>query len=310
MNVSPDYRIVVNLELKLRQSAGDEFQDFFSKVMQKKHGDDFVRVRPFGQKGDKGCDGYLQSCGAVYQCYGALNGDKGKVDYLIGKMADDFAAAKTKLGAFMKGWYMVQNLVDGLPIDAVQAMDELKKANPALEFGFVGLETFSRIIANLPDHQIEELLGPTATNEDAQDLQVPALRDLIKGIVEAASAKSSPTVAPIQAVPVDKLDANGLPVHWRQLVASGWQNAHLVGAYFDRHPDPMTGETVAFMFKGRYEYLKAQNLPSASIMDSLYIFITGVGTVAPVRQVAAQALLAYLFESCDIFENVSVGAAG
>jgi hypothetical protein len=310
MNVSPDYRIVVNLELKLRQSAGDEFQDFFSKVMQKKHGDDFVRVRPFGQKGDKGCDGHLQSSGAVYQCYGALNGDKGKVDYLIGKMADDFATAKAKLGALMKGWYMVHNLVDGLPIDAVQAMDELKKANPTLEFGFVGLESFSQTIAKLPDSQIEELLGPTATNKDGQELQVPALRDLIKGIVEGTSGKSSPTIASIQPVPADKLDANDLPLHWRQLVANGWQNAHLVGDYFDRHPDPMTGETVASMFKERYQYLKAQNLPPASIMDSLYVFITGAGTVAPVRQVAAQALLAYLFESCDIFENVSAGAAG
>ena len=38
-------------------------------------------------------------------------------------------------------------------------------------------------------------------------------------------------------------------------------------------------------------------------MSSLYEDVTGIGIVLPARQVAAQALLAYLFESCDIFET-------
>jgi hypothetical protein len=58
--------------------------------MEKLHGDDFIRVRPFGQKGDKGCDGYLLSSGQIFQCYGAVNGDKSKVGYLISKMEEDF----------------------------------------------------------------------------------------------------------------------------------------------------------------------------------------------------------------------------
>jgi hypothetical protein len=53
----------------------------------------------------------------------------------------------------------------------------------------------------------------------------------------------------------------------------------------------------------RYQYLRAQNLPPSAIMSSLYEMVTGVGSVTPARQVAAQALLAFLFESCDIFED-------
>jgi hypothetical protein len=60
----------ISLRLKLRQSSGDAFQDFFSEVMEKLHGSNFIRVRPFGQKGDKGCDGYLQPSGQLFQCYG------------------------------------------------------------------------------------------------------------------------------------------------------------------------------------------------------------------------------------------------
>lgn len=64
----------IALELKLRKSNSDAFQDFFSTVMGLLHGDDFVRVRPYGVLGDKGCDGYLQSNGQLFQCYGALAG--------------------------------------------------------------------------------------------------------------------------------------------------------------------------------------------------------------------------------------------
>jgi hypothetical protein len=67
----------------------------------------------------EGCDGYLQSLGHVYQCYGALNGDSDKVAYLIGKMTDDFAKPLAGVPAIMKEWHMVHNLVDGLPIEAV-----------------------------------------------------------------------------------------------------------------------------------------------------------------------------------------------
>jgi hypothetical protein len=118
----------IALELKLRKSSGDAFQDFFSSMMATAHGSDFVRVRAFGALGDKGCDGYLQSSGQVFACYGALNSDGGKVSYLITKMGDDFTKAVKAIAAIMKEWHMVHNLVDGLPTDAILKLQELRKA--------------------------------------------------------------------------------------------------------------------------------------------------------------------------------------
>ncbi len=305
MNSTQEHWWKLSLRLKLRESSGDAFQDFFSDVMQKVHGDDFVRVRPFGQKGDKGCDGYLQSTGQVYQCYGALNGDKGKVAYLISKMEEDFAKAKNGIGAIMKEWYMVHNLIDGLPVEAVETLEKLRDENRETKFGFIGLEGFEQRVGRLEKSQIEEILGPVATNHDSQNLQVAELRDLISGVIEATE-KSNPELTNIDPVPADKLDANDLPEYWKTLISSGWQNAYIVADYIDNHHDPLIGETIAEMFNVRYKYLKAQDLTPASIMDGLYVFVTGIGSVAPARQVAAMALLAHLFESCDIFENVSV----
>lgn len=308
MDLTQEYWWKISLELKLRKISGDAFQDFFSNVMQKCHGDDFVRVRPFGRKGDKGCDGYLQSSGQVFQCYGAINGDGGKVNYLIGKMKADFEKAKEKIPSIMKEWHMVHNLIDGLPIEAVEVLDSLKTENPDIKFGFIGLEGFEERINSLANTQVESLLGPTATNHDSRNLQIEELRILVSVVAQAAESMTA-TGLPIDPVPADKLDANDLPWHWRSLIAGGWQNAHLVASYLDRHPEPLVGERIARLFNEKYQYLKVQHLCPGSIMTGLYEMVTGSGTVSPQRQVAAQALLAHLFESCDIFENVTAETA-
>jgi hypothetical protein len=140
----------IALELKLRKCSGDAFQEFFSVVMAKVHGEDFVRVRPYGQLGDKGCDGYLGSSGRVFACYGALNADGGKVAYLISKMDSDFSKAAAALSTILNEWHMVHNLVDGLPVEAVLKLEELKKANSSKKFGFIGLEGFRERVFGLP----------------------------------------------------------------------------------------------------------------------------------------------------------------
>jgi ABC-3C protein len=292
----------IALELKLRKCSGESFQDFFSDVMGKLHGSDFVRVRAFGRRGDKGCDGYLQNSGQVFACYGALNGALSRVSYLVAKMGEDFSKASIAIPSIMKEWHMVHNLVDGLPIEAVEKLKALREADKKRKFGFIGLEGFEERVFALDPDKIQELLGIAANSWDAQNLQPAELRDLITGIAAAADAVQADVTA-IRPVPPEKLAFNNLPGHWRWLIAGGWQNAYLVSGYIGQHIDPMIGERVADVFRARYRYLKDQHLAPGAIMSGLYEMVAGVGAVSPQRQVAIQALLAFLFESCDIFEG-------
>jgi hypothetical protein len=177
----------VALELKLRKCNGDAFQEFFSNLMGYVHGNDFVRVRPFGVLGDKGCDGYLATSGQVFQCYGALNGAEGKVSYLIKKMGADFSKALKAIPSIMKEWHMVHNLVDGLPIEAVEKLEALGTSNPSRKFGFIGLDGFRERVFSLTHSQIEQLLGIVATNQDAQNLQLSELSALVGVAIRAAA---------------------------------------------------------------------------------------------------------------------------
>ena len=228
--------------------------------------------------------------------------DVGQLRTLVDKMGDDFAKALIGVPEIMKSWHMVHNLVEGLPVEAILKLDALKKANVALGFGFFGKDGFEQLIFSLDSITIEELLGVAATSQDAQNLQAAELRNLIRNIAIAADAVTF-DVAAIKPVPSDKLDFNQLPGHWRSLIASGWQNTHLVSQYLVGHHDSLLGERIAKAIRIRYQYLKAQSLSPGDIMASLYEFVTGMGSVTPARQVASQALLAFLFESCDIFED-------
>ena len=280
--VTEEYWLKISLRLKLRQSSGDQFQDFFSLIMERLHGEDFVRTRSFGRLGDKGADGYLRSSGTVFQCYGAINGDKSRVSYLIEKMKTDFCTARKRLGDIMKEWKMVHNLVDGLPIEAVETLHQMAKANPEIEFGFIGLERFENYVDALAIQDKIELLGPVATNQDSQNLQVEELKVLIDNLVRATE-NFNHLPEEIRPVPEDKLQANKLPFHWYCLISGGWKNAHIVDSYFNTHYDPLRGQLIARMLQNRYKYLNSQELSPGSIMDHLYEFITGIGTVHPAR---------------------------
>ncbi len=266
------------------------------------HGDDFVRVRPFGALGDKGCDGYIMSSGQLYQCYGALGGEPKQVATLTEKMIADYGKAATNLGAIMQEWHMVHNLVDGLPVEAVQTLKGLETANKGKKFGFIGLEGFEERIFKLTPLQITNLLGPAASDYETKNLDIKTLRKLVHDLAIAADAVAFDTVD-LRPVPPDKLDYNNLPNHWKSLITGGWQNAHIVASYFERHSDPLTGDKVAKLFRDRYDYFKLQNLQPGEIMAALFEVVMGKGNVLPQQQVASQALLAFLFENCDIFER-------
>lgn len=305
ISVEQRYWWRIALELRLRQNHGDAFQDFFSIVMGQLHGDDFVRVRPFGALGDKGCDGYLKSSGQLFQCYGALNGESSQVAKMTQKMSVDFGKALTKLTAIMREWHMVHNLIEGIPIEAILALKALEDANPKIKFGFIGLEGLVERVFKLTHQQISGLLGPAATQTDLKNLDVATLRKLVNDLAEAADATPLSTVD-LRPVPADKLAYNQLPNHWKMLISGGWSNASIVASYFERHPDPLAGDKVAALFKDKYRYFKAQQLAPGDIMAALLELVTGIGSVLPQQQVAAQALLAFLFENCDIFERASL----
>lgn len=292
----------LSLEVKLRRLHGDALQDFFSTVMERRHKSDFIRVRPHGQLGDKGCDGYVLSTGQLYQCYGKVGDAALNVKTTKEKVIEDYGKATKNFSSIMKEWHFVHNLLDGVPSDIVITIGDLKSSFPLCKFGMAGPEWFVDTIFALPESDIIEFLGPTATADQTHGLDMDEVRELLLAVTEGMSEAPIDEGAP-HPVPVDKLDFNKLASHWRSFVRSGSPNAPYVQKYFDRHHNPEFGKVVAASYSDKYAALKLQGLPPDAIMAELYHQTAGNGTVQPARIVAVQAVLAYVFDSCDIFED-------
>ncbi|OWQ47775.1 hypothetical protein CDL60_10290 [Roseateles noduli] len=296
----------IALERRLRQCSGEAFQQFFSDVMALAHGDDFVRVRSFGRVGDKGCDGYLRSAGRLYQCFGALNGHTRQASRLARKIDTDFATAAIALPDLMKEWHFVHNLIDGMPVEAMAALTSLERSHPAIKVGFFGLESFVEIIFKMGTDRIATLLGPAASRRDNDNPDVAVLRKLLHDLGQAAESSEFHPID-LRPAPLEKMKFNQLPNHWKALISGGGMNARLVADHFGASRAPALKDRIATLFSAKYEYLKAQLLPPEEIMEALFDLVTGIGHVTPQQQVASQALLAYLFDECLIFERAPDG---
>jgi len=109
--------------------------------------------------------------------------------------------------------------------------------------------------------------------------------------------------ASIKPVPSDKLTFNQLPGHRVQLLTLASTNGPYVQQYFEQNSDLELGARIAQVFSSRYQALKQKALTSGQIMNAVDEQTTGMGSETTARQIAAQALLAYLFDACEIFEN-------
>ena len=292
----------ISFELKLRRVSGVAFQDLFSTILETRHGADFQRVRAMGSLGDKGCDGYLQSNGRVYQCYGKSEDAGLNTTTLVKKLNNDYALACKHLGTIMKEWHFGHNLVNGVPTEFVLAVEALRAAHPHHVIGVIAPAALKDLVFELDDLALAGLLGPAATAEDNQDLRLEEVAALVSYLMASIDEGTAPVADPLP-VPVNKIEFNQLPRCWRGMIEGGMKNAPYIAQYLSSHPDPETGKKLALAFGDRYQALKQQSFSPGQIMDSLYEQITGIGSVTVVRQVASVAILAHLFESCDIFED-------
>lgn len=294
------------LELRLRRISGVAFQDFFARVMGRRHGSDYVAIRPMGQLGDKGCDGYLQSNGCVYACYGKINDAGLNSNSVTDKMEEDFAKAAKDLGDIMSEWRFVHNMYDGMPITVPQKINVMSKSNPSKKFALFGPEAFWEAIKGLPRADLDYLIGPVAVAADIRNLNIQEVADLIDGIIDGMDR---PVVddAPIN-LPTNKIELNKISGHWKFQLETGMQNSNLVRDYINAQASmqPLLGQTVANAVGAKYQDLSAQDLEPETILTCLFDAIAGRVQITPQRTTATIALLCYLFEACDIFESGEV----
>jgi len=284
-------------ELKFRlafmEKKANEFQDFFSTIMEKVHPADFIRVRPWGNVGDRKNDGYLKSERTLFQVYAP---NEMKVADAISKIDEDFNEALPYWKEHFDKWVFVHNSAQGLGPDVTKKLLDLDKAHP-LEVTHWGREELSRKVFELDHPDLASLLGPAPTREDMLDLGLESLAPVLDQIA-AMPAPASPDLRP---PPADKIARNMLSPSVETLLKAGMTRADLVKDYFRIQPSKQ--DEIAESFRLRYEAARGDAFAPDEIFTELQRHAGGEAVPKAHRQSAVLAVLAFFFEECDIFER-------
>ena len=285
----------LRFKIAFLEKKGKRFEDWFARLAEFALGPDFERIRPYGAEGDRKADGRSLSDRTIYQCYAP---EALKQTPLIAKIEEDFAGAVRHWGDWMKRWVLVHNDSRGLSPKVVRRLDALRSRHPSVVIETWSEGQLAKLAARMDLTGWELLFGVVPSHNDIERV---VLDDVVEVISYLEQAEPSPTEEPLSAPSVDKIVKNDLSDAVLELLQTGKRKDHLVKRFFESHPRPNFGEKIAEAFRGRYGELK----DSGKAPDDIFVGLQrGTGAQgSPKRQVAALAVLSYLFDRCDIFED-------
>lgn len=132
-------RLYLSLQFwkKVHEKNGSEFQSLFSDVMEKTV-PEFQRVRPYGNKGDGGNDGYIPSKGIYYQIYAPEHPSDRNAE-AAKKMVEDFnklkASGWSEISSIKEYHFVFNDKNNGLDIVLESARTQLASENTGITFG-------------------------------------------------------------------------------------------------------------------------------------------------------------------------------
>jgi hypothetical protein len=294
----------VTFHLAFRSKSGTEFQDFFSSVMEVRFPGDFQRVKPGGPRGDRKCDGYLSSAQRLFQVYGPQTM---RASETTRKIAEDFAGAEGHWRGQMLEWVFVHNQWRGLPAEVVMALNDLAaQANKkGIAVSWCCETELKQTLFECNEGSIASILGYCP---GPSDFQAVDFKDL-QLVIEAISQEPAAPEGDVKIVPPGKIRSNDLSDSVQVLLMAGSRKSYLVSEFFSKWHDPELGDRVAKTFRARYEGLKASGFRGDDMFQQLWTFARGTIVAKPKHEAAVLAVLAFLFEECEVFEPPDNGLA-
>lgn len=293
LNYEKDFRIA------FLESKGDGFQRLFEKLMSKVHPNDFMACRPWGNVGDRKNDGYLPSARILYQSYAPNELSAAEA---VKKINEDFEGAKEHWEKYFDEWTFVHNAPDGrLGPHIIEVLAKLRQNNPQIKIGHCGYEEMLAKFRQLGLQDLESWFGHSLTMEANVNL---GYSDLI-AVLDHIKITPAPATSDVKDVSRGKIEANLLSQAVADFLKVGMQKSALVTQFFNNWKNPTYGEQIAAAFKSEYVALRdgVPHLHPDEIFGRLELWAGGTQNTTPTHKAAVLAVMAYLFDKCEIFED-------
>lgn len=282
-------------ENEFLKAKGNAFQTFFNDLMGRAYKGDYMPCRPWGNRGDRKNDGFLKSERRLFQVYAPNEMTEKEA---IGKIEADFEGAKDFWNIHFDKWAFVHNAYDGIPPHVQKKMLDLEKANPGIKLDPWGLEELREIFRQLPREDLESWFGYAPNNQTKVKMGFKE----IQVVLESISSKKPDPRKLVKQVPPKKIEANQLSEDIATLLKEGMTKTSLVDDFFGKWYDPTFGEQIATSFREKYDTLR-ENLTPNEIFYELQSWVGGSERGTAEHEMTVLTVIAYYFESCDIFEE-------
>ncbi|MFH0728787.1 MAG: ABC-three component system protein [Pseudomonadota bacterium] len=174
----------------------------------------------------------------------------------------------------------------------------MEKSNPGVKLKPWGFEELREIFRRLEKQDLESWFGYAPNG----GVKAKMGFEEIRVVLETIGSKKPDTGAPAKEVPPGKIEANQLSDNIATLIKEGMGRASLVDAFFKKWHDPTFGERIAASFREQYENLRGKQTPN-EIFYKFQEWVGGSKRGTAEHEMAVLTVIAYYFESCDIFEE-------
>lgn len=286
------YKLV--LENKLLKLRGNEFQDFFTSIMQKKY-PEFVKTRTWGRLGDRKCDGFLEQNGfiTIYAVFAPNDISLAEFKRKFKNDIDGFSYWKGNKFVF------VHNSIKGISGDHIKIVEDYKESL-RIEIEICNPNEIEKIIFSLNEEKISELLGKVPNKYGILKTDYSHISSIIRRINNVRSTQ----ILPIKPINGDKIKFNHLSEENAEFLRTGMSIESKFRDYFAKHPDIELGDTIGKHLNSFYEYNKSlfPNDPNG-IFKAICLKIFECADETEEQRGAVQGLIAYYFQECDIMEE-------
>lgn len=297
----------IQFKIKILQSKGQTFEDFFVSVMTKAD-QNFQPVKAYGSIGDQKNDGFNKKTGTYYQVFAPEDITKYRTIYdAAKKLEEDFRGLYKKwndICKIKKYFFVVNDKYEGLDPIITKKVIEL---NNEKEFSKVNIEVFlakdlQKEFEKLNEDDVQELIGFIPTSS-SKLIEYGSLGEVVDYLMktELPKVRNDRLVVPDFD---EKIVFNGLSAEVKSKLLAGTYQEGVLERYFNENPGMR--EILQEKFHALYQLACEDILDTQEdAADCKFYYI--VERACPKRTAGTvscvEVLMAYYFSSCDIFEE-------
>lgn len=283
-------------KIKIYEANGQKFEDLFTSIMQY-HDVDFQQIKPWGNIGDRGNDGYILSKGIFYQVF-APEDIKKSYPQVINKLNNDFSKVLNQWNDIKEFYFVVNDKYKGINADCEQKIKNIKSLHNLRNASFMTAKSLEDILFKLEDDQIFSIIGFLPNPANIRSLDYPVLGEIMNHIMglSLSTTEDSSIIYPDWD---KKIKFNGLGPLATEYLSNGSLQIGSLDEYLNNQSVFYANEVkdkVREIYKANSEEHSGDAL-FWKMVDTISVRSEGA------YQAASIVLISKYFETCDVFEE-------